>query len=403
MKQQNKIDLSKQTLGALLGLSAILLGFCFPLQEAIGAHNRPFGKYDASLTFETGTTGGNCSSCQWISAIGVFDDTSAEKFKIFLAKERPSKGTYIVFHSPGGDLLSALQIGVLIKKNNLNTAIGLTAHHGEVDLYGNRGYHVIEQGECFSACAYAFLGGRTRKKSQPSGGGGQIGFHQFYEEAKNSEFSQNIDSLFKKNGYSIDQLLSGILLNYIIKVDASPKLLIRTSQISSKEMWIPEADELEELKILSPSGYSDWKLDVTETTLFMITTERDPTSSIQNIAFSCNFADRKLMFTLVFDLGRSVNSEIIDIFLNNGMEIEVGSISLKLNKSEIQSSIFEKGHLAIGFYPTRNFIELLISNGLLKVTINPASFLGFHHTEIHIRESDQAKFDIIMNSCGMKV
>ena len=79
-------------------------------------------------------------------------------------------GWSVRLNSPGGDLAGGIRLGELIRKLKLDTEIGVT----EPDSYG---HWKTAPGLCASACAFAFLGGLSRRAS-----GGELGVHQFYNE-----------------------------------------------------------------------------------------------------------------------------------------------------------------------------------------------------------------------------
>ena len=81
----------------------------------------------------------------------------------------------IEFNSPGGSLLGGIRLGRAIRMLAMNTSIGKTVLNSAFEEHS---FYHTEKGICFSACAYAFLGGLTRVAN-----GGEYGVHQFYTDA----------------------------------------------------------------------------------------------------------------------------------------------------------------------------------------------------------------------------
>lgn len=106
----------------------------------------------------------------------------------------------IYWHSPGGDLMVGLQMGVYLRKQGLDSA-------------------VAPRMKCFSACAYTFLGGSTRTVEE----GGVIGVHRFY-------------SMDGRGGLGEGQQMQSLLTRYTREMGVSETLVELSSQAGSDEM-----------------------------------------------------------------------------------------------------------------------------------------------------------------------
>ncbi|WP_457097488.1 hypothetical protein [Lysobacter sp. P5_B9] len=111
-----------------------------------------------------------------ILARGTFDDEAAIRLLQLLVAE-PAART-VAFDSPGGSLTSGLAIGRLIRAMGLNTRI---ASSYEEEAFATDGAStefrvVAKDAVCFSACAYAFMGGVSRTLEEE----GRYGVHQFF-------------------------------------------------------------------------------------------------------------------------------------------------------------------------------------------------------------------------------
>ena len=85
------------------------------------------GAFDEPMTFAIARNGGNCSRCNWISAIGVITEKTPEDFRSIIS------GPYlrnidILLHSPGGNIAAGLVLGKLIRDNGLSTIVGRTTN-----------------------------------------------------------------------------------------------------------------------------------------------------------------------------------------------------------------------------------------------------------------------------------
>ena len=68
------------------------------------------------MEFTVQYNGGNCGSCTWVLSEGVVSSGTTEKFKAFVAKEKPPNN--LVFDSPGGNVLEALKLGQFLRQSN---------------------------------------------------------------------------------------------------------------------------------------------------------------------------------------------------------------------------------------------------------------------------------------------
>src|SRR3546814_9028218 len=102
-------------------------------------------------------------------------DLTPDRFRRFLtAADIPRGARYEVYlHSPGGNLMAGIELGTIIRDYGFGTRVARSVPFSystpEFRFEGE------EDGHCFSACAFAFLGGRWRIASDRS-----LGVHQHY-------------------------------------------------------------------------------------------------------------------------------------------------------------------------------------------------------------------------------
>jgi hypothetical protein len=118
---------------------------------------------DASMTFTIGSTGGNCGGCTFILANGTITHETADQFRIFLAQLNVTypdvEGWTVYFNSQGGSVTAAMELGSLIRSNNMNTSIGSAARK---DVDGGSWFEFTDAANCLSSCLLAFAGGVHR-------------------------------------------------------------------------------------------------------------------------------------------------------------------------------------------------------------------------------------------------
>lgn len=144
-------------------------------------------------------------------------------------------------NSGGGNLLAGLELGSLIR----NTGFLDTVVQSE-----------NTSAKCYSSCAYAFMGGREREVPD----GAKIGFHQFYS---NLDANVSYTDLTKKleRSEASTQILSALVLSYLLDMGANVELYYRMSFALPDQMFIPHTSELLELGITTTKLFYKFDLD----------------------------------------------------------------------------------------------------------------------------------------------
>jgi len=90
-----------------------------------------------------------------IVASGEIGERSGEEFLAFLLHNKDRRiGNAVFLNSPGGSLLGALKLGIVMRKLKVTAYIGQVATHGEETI--------ATSGVCASACVFAMMGGTKR-------------------------------------------------------------------------------------------------------------------------------------------------------------------------------------------------------------------------------------------------
>jgi hypothetical protein len=181
---------------------------------------------------------GSASYCgPMLLAQGEIDAGAPERLKDML--QSINYYPRIVFDSPGGNLLAGLQMGELIRSWGLNTALGLQ-YSEEV---GGSIRIVASEVGCYSACAYAFMGGTSRFVLD----GAHFGVHQFSGAVEDQQASA--------------QVTLAVLSQYMKRMGVDRDLLDVASLTSADEVTeIAHADAVQyNLDNTSPA-LADWKL-----------------------------------------------------------------------------------------------------------------------------------------------
>jgi len=169
---------------------------------------------------------------------GEFDKNSPEKVKQELQK-LSKVGVSVYLNSPGGNLLAGVEIGRLIRKMAIDTNIGKMP---------SKNNHA-QPGECYSACALAFLGGPYRYINK----GSVYGVHR----ASRSTGSESMD-------LEVGQILSADIASYIREMGANPGLFDLMVKAGSNEIYLLSEHEAKDLYVVNNGRMSpEWSIEAT--------------------------------------------------------------------------------------------------------------------------------------------
>jgi len=197
----------------------------------------------------------------YILAEGTITSETPKQFYQFARKlldsddERPN---FVFFNSPGGSLAAGLEMGKVIRRLGLNTLVG-----GKYKAIGkalNSQVTTVNNGVCYSACAYTFLGGVGRRVMESD----TFGVHQFYGAQKDIEASA--------------QVTMTLLAEYLNAMGVGRELLTVASLTPSKKIGVLTVKQAQELNVDNSSPpRSEWKLDaVSSGRIYAYTTQRQP-------------------------------------------------------------------------------------------------------------------------------
>lgn len=184
-----------------------------------------------------------------VVADGDITAETPEAFQAFLDSSPFDGFRFVVaLNSGGGSLTGGLRLGQMIREEGLDTTV--EAYPLETAT-GKPGY-ASRPGECYSACAIAYLGGVRRAMPEHA----HLGFHQF-SSAGGSFDTQ--DSVYMTE--SVAQLMGATVLGYILNMGGEPELFARLSEALPHEMWEPDPDELAAFKIITRETFQDFEFE----------------------------------------------------------------------------------------------------------------------------------------------
>jgi hypothetical protein len=258
--------------------------------------------------------GGNARECWPVAiAFGPIDNDAGSRFESFLSRlRREKKGIVgIWFHSPGGSLQGGMELGEIIRKNELKTFVGTgyVAFQRTDDRL--REVSLVRRPVCFSACTIAFMGGVDREISE----GAAFGVHQFSGSGRED----------------IAQEMMALLGSYYDRMGVSRKLLDLASKTPSNDIRMIAKAEAIRLRIDNTVAVqSPWKISATNAGEPLISLEAD-----LDQGRTLGVRIRKVRGGAEFRVAQAVGKEMFDSFSGNSCSQSIG---LKLDNREIEAN-----------------------------------------------------------------
>lgn len=192
----------------------------------------------------------------WIVADGEITNKTPNEFRQFLSLNKIKHGTKIevYFNSPGGNIIGGLKLGEIIREFALGTRVARSVAQGRVLLNGEKP-ESDEPGHSYSACAVAFLGGKWRIASDRS-----LGVHQHYlEEALSDPKALKFSAV----DFSVQQMLSGLLADYVSRMGVDARFIVLASMTKPNEIYAFTSEEMKQFRITwNDLEYTDWSFEL---------------------------------------------------------------------------------------------------------------------------------------------
>ena len=253
------------------------------------------------MTFSSESNGGNCIGCEWISARGVITEGTAARFAKFYREEKLERCYLLALDSTGGSVVEAIKLGELIRQYGCTTTIARSVN----DRPGYATGFTLEDGECYSACAYAFLGGKKRWVDAKA----KYGVHQHYDlESLATPLAKTLSAA----DVSGSQLLIGLLVAYAMQMDVAPLLITVASLVPpSAPMRVLTGEELAHFRVVTDVAppAEPWRLEPRAQGLVARVRQPQTEAPPQEFWFYCRATNAKPVY---LEISRAVDSAFVD-------------------------------------------------------------------------------------------
>jgi hypothetical protein len=208
----------------------------------------------APMTFRLASDGGT-SGEQWIVTDGSITADTADDLRRFLAANRigPGRRIEVYLNSAGGNLMGGVKLGETIRETGLGTRVArsLPVAPGANQAGGPERQAV---GECYSACAFAFIGGKWRNATNES-----LGVHQHYKaDALRAPDARQ----FSGSDLSASLVMSGVLTDFVARMGVDSRILALAAVTRPDGIYRFTSEELAEYSLVfNDLAYNEWKLE----------------------------------------------------------------------------------------------------------------------------------------------
>ena len=202
---------------------------------------------------------------RWIAAEGALTPGTAQRLEDFLAA--PSRQSLpVFFHSRGGNGYEAIQIGQILRKHRMTAAIGRTfAERCRVFSTKDEACQQLissggdvkarlspREGQCHSACVYAFTGASSRRVSS----GALLGVHAARIDPK--ILKQRMQSS-PNAPVPVPADANGAFQLHLSSMGVDPRLAETASKVDTRRIYILSRDEIARFGIETGGPYeSQW-------------------------------------------------------------------------------------------------------------------------------------------------
>ncbi len=185
--------------------------------------------------------GGHAGAFPEIYVEGPIDETTFGQLRSIVDGNR-LQSAHVQFNSTGGDLLAAIEIGYYLREKGFITEIG--AYDG--------GWGRFAPGECHSACAVAYLGGKYRFMDA----GSRMAVHRFAT-------NRNEDETSLREVEQETQALTGLLVAYIEQMGVDVGFFKRMTERPHEDLTYLGMDELRRMNVVNDGrGAPSWALEI---------------------------------------------------------------------------------------------------------------------------------------------
>ncbi|MEY9120761.1 hypothetical protein [Bradyrhizobium yuanmingense] len=252
---------------------------------------------------------------QWFVFLdGDIDPDAPQRFERYVTQNQIPDRSVVYLNSPGGSLVAGMELGRLFRKYGFSTDIGRKSPFSAKRFD-------IDKGGCYSACAYAYLGGQFRYLNQ----GSRYGVHQF----KSLHASDGVEGTA--------QVVSALAVEYIRSMDVDPDLFTLSAAASANGMHEIDKATLERLNVVNNGRTRPvWTIESTDGQLYLKGQRTTAESGINKFILYCE--GRRAVLLAIFDALRR-DTELMNMAAHS-LLIDSQVYPMSADSKRIQNGLF---------------------------------------------------------------
>ena len=301
---------------------------------------------------------------------GDIDPDAPQRFERYVTQNRIPDRSIVYLNSPGGSLAAGLELGRLFRKYGFSTDVGRKSPFSSKSSD-------IDEGGCYSACAYAYLGGQFRYLRQSS----RYGVHQF----KSVRADDRVEGTA--------QVISALAVEYMRSMDVDPDLFTLSAAASPDGMQEIDKATLERLNVVNNGRTRPvWTIESTDGQLYLKGQRTTEESGINKFILYCE--KRRAFLIAIFDALRR-DTELMNMAAHS-LLIDGQAYRLSPKSKRIQNGLFNVT------YPLSQKETAALRKGenvgvAIQVSYGAPIFLGFEGMSIG---SGRPKLVGILDQCA---
>lgn len=158
----------------------------------------------------------------------------------------------VVLNSFGGNLFGGMLLGSVIRKLGLSTEVGKSIKRPE-----DFSIILADEGRCYSACAYAFLGGTERDSDSIS----KLGFHRFYNPIDFTDMQVGYAGQLRNIASEETQKISAFLVMYIVEMGVDARMLSKFQNYGADSIYTFSRPEGLAYGIVTNRRFGPWFIE----------------------------------------------------------------------------------------------------------------------------------------------
>jgi len=307
---------------------------------------------------------------QWdVFVSGDIDKNSPEKFR--KSVENIHNVVYVHLDSPGGNLISGMEIGRIIRKLGFSTYVNKQIP----------GTDKTQKGECYSACALTFLGGNFRFIDKES----IYGVHRFYNENSLQPSKDDLDT---------GQILTTAIANYINEMGVNSSLMNLIVSVGKNEMYVLSNDEIKSLEVTNDGRLKpEWTIESVEGGQYLKGLQYT-SYGLGKTIFYCN-PNKSISILSVYEFGEEPMKRWVHSLIIDDKTYHLNPIG--------EVKIYSNGFINTNFNLTPELARLIYKSQsfghAMQMTVDAPTFKGYR---VEIPENKRPMIKNFIENCLSK-